>query len=147
MARKVDRERWKATGLCANCGSRPRGRTLDCEQCAETDQIYQYRYMRTPEGRYKVAVRRARHAKHAPPKHEQFLDAWATRLAREWEGAMCCDVCGTKEPGTGRDWCLDHDHKTGTVRGWLCWPCNLAEGKLRTSENARKLADYMAKWE
>lgn len=59
---------------------------------------------------------------------------------------MCQAGCGR----VGTD--VDHDHGCcpsknracgRCVRGWLCHPCNTAEGYLRTPEAARGLADYM----
>ena len=43
-----------------------------------------------------------------------------------------CGICGTKKPG-GRSgtWNIDHCHKTGNVRGVLCWECNVGIGKLK----------------
>ena len=32
-------------------------------------------------------------------------------------------------------WCLDHDHKTGKFRGWLCNKCNSALGLLGDNIN------------
>lgn len=48
----------------------------------------------------------------------------------EQQGATC-GVCGTDEQG-GRhnDWVIDHDHKSGQVRGILCSADNLAIGIL-----------------
>lgn len=40
---------------------------------------------------------------------------------RAWQ-ADRCGLCGR------RSQVLDHDHETGMARGWLCTPCNLAEG-------------------
>ena len=37
-----------------------------------------------------------------------------------------CECCG-KIP---YKWCLDHDHKDDSFRGWLCEPCNTGIGKL-----------------
>lgn len=34
-----------------------------------------------------------------------------------------CAICGA-----GSDICLDHDHKTGHFRGWLCRGCNWTLG-------------------
>jgi hypothetical protein len=42
-----------------------------------------------------------------------------------------CGLCGTRRPGTKHgQWCVDHDHKTGKVRGLLCKRCNSAIGLL-----------------
>lgn len=39
-----------------------------------------------------------------------------------------CEVCGSEE-----DLCIDHDHRTGVVRGTLCRKCNLALGNVNDS--------------
>jgi hypothetical protein len=42
-----------------------------------------------------------------------------------------CAICGARSPGR-RDkyWHVDHDHKTGKVRGLLCSRCNIGLGNL-----------------
>jgi len=40
-----------------------------------------------------------------------------------WKRARC-DICGR----TGIKMVVDHDHKTGKIRGLLCYNCNLAIG-------------------
>ncbi len=40
-----------------------------------------------------------------------------------------CGICGSKDPKNKRSryniFCVDHNHKTGKVRGLLCQPCNM----------------------
>lgn len=40
-----------------------------------------------------------------------------------------CSICGT--PPSTKRLAVDHDHKTGKVRGILCEPCNHGLGKFR----------------
>jgi hypothetical protein len=43
-----------------------------------------------------------------------------------------CAICG-KEAPKGNQFHIDHDHKTGIVRGLLCSFCNLGIGQLKHS--------------
>ena len=42
------------------------------------------------------------------------------------------------------NWCLDHDHKSGKFRGWLCNKCNSALGWLEDDINyVRRALNYL----
>lgn len=43
-----------------------------------------------------------------------------------------CAICGLKYLG-GREFPMDHDHKTGEARGILCTSCNLGLGSFKDS--------------
>lgn len=52
-----------------------------------------------------------------------------------------CESCGGK---TRRSICLDHDHLTGTFRGWLCGKCNSGIGLLGDNiEGVRRALEYL----
>lgn len=53
-----------------------------------------------------------------------------------------CECCGKKP--TTKPLCLDHDHITDEVRGWLCDQCNVAIGHLGDSiEGVEKALIYL----
>ena len=53
-----------------------------------------------------------------------------------------CAICLTKLTRP----CVDHDHRTGTIRGILCRSCNLLLGLLRDSaETAEAISRYLRK--
>jgi hypothetical protein len=59
----------------------------------------------------------------------------------EAQGGVCA-ICGGK-PKTRRLH-VDHDHKSGTVRGLLCFTCNRhVLGKYATPAKLRAAADYL----
>jgi len=68
------------------------------------------------------------------------------------EQGEVCAVC--KSPSVrrrvrGRDqtWPIDHDHKTGKVRGILCSPCNMVLGLVGDSEQVLlSMVDYIRKY-
>jgi hypothetical protein len=54
-----------------------------------------------------------------------------------------CAICRVAT-GATRNLSVDHDHKTGLVRGLLCRPCNDLLGHLRDDiEAARRVAGYL----
>ena len=55
--------------------------------------------------------------------------------------AICKDECKT-----GRQLAVDHDHKTGKVRGLLCMECNIGLGKFKDSKDRlMKAIEYIIK--
>lgn len=61
-----------------------------------------------------------------------------------------CEICHSPYPkkkttgGKEANWSVDHDHKTGKVRGILCHPCNTALGMAQDSPHIlRRMADYL----
>lgn len=58
-----------------------------------------------------------------------------------------CGICGQLTK-CGRRLAVDHNHRTGKVRGLLCDKCNLAIGYFRDSKVLLENAIiYLSKWE
>lgn len=76
-------------------------------------------------------------AKSARAVHTNGIKAFPTELDRAfWDQRGSCKLCGWRAPDpTKRTKSLsapallalhaDHDHQTGTFRGWLCYNCNV----------------------
>lgn len=48
-----------------------------------------------------------------------------------------CAICGSKDPKgfSKENLSVDHNHKTGKVRGLLCQPCNMFLGLIKDDKN------------
>ena len=55
-----------------------------------------------------------------------------------------CDICLSERPGGRGGWQVDHDHRTGLVRGVLCVACNTVLGRIEAIGLA-KLSHYLSK--
>jgi hypothetical protein len=76
------------------------------------------------------------------PKRAAELEADYEALLAAQGGV--CALCG-KPPKTRR-LSVDHDHKTGTVRGLLCFRCNRALPHYVSAEWLLRAARYVGDW-
>jgi Recombination endonuclease VII len=52
-----------------------------------------------------------------------------------------CAICNSKKPGGFGTWSVDHDHKTGNIRGLLCSRCNIGLGFFEDSSVILRAAE------
>ncbi len=72
---------------------------------------------------------------------QRTQEVFDTLLAEQ--GGVCAGGCG-RTAETDRRLSVDHDHKTGAVRGILCFHCNTVLGKVKDDPfQLRFLADYL----
>ena len=57
-----------------------------------------------------------------------------------------CAICGLPPRGKMKRLSVDHDHKTGTVRGLLCITCNRTLGYLDNENWRTKAEAYLSKY-
>lgn len=93
------------------------GRHSQCKQCVNT--AFRRRYAGNEELR--EACRRRQYKSRYGLTYEEY-----ERLLAKAE----CGVCGATSSARGK-LCVDHDHVSGRVRGFLCTECNLAIGYLK----------------
>jgi hypothetical protein len=56
-----------------------------------------------------------------------------------------CAICRRPPPESGTRFAVDHDHKTGLVRGLLCYPCNrFLVGRHTQPGLLQAAADYLS---
>jgi len=81
--------------------------------------------------------------KRAGARHSRYgvtREDFARLLSQQ--GGLCA-ICRGMPTGK-RDFCIDHDHATGSTRGILCSNCNTALGLLRDNvQSAKNLLLYL----
>lgn len=110
--------------LTQDCGeSTTRGGHGLCKFCYHV----QYKQTYPNQG---VVTRRASRKYHLKTKYGLTPEDEARLITKQKNR---CAICRGKNPGPkpGQNWCIDHDHVTGQVRGLLCHWCNAAIGLLK----------------
>lgn len=70
----------------------------------------------------------------------------STDQVLELKARPACEICGNVNI-KDKALCIDHNHKTGQVRGVLCDSCNTGIGKLRDDATLlQKAIDYLNKY-
>jgi Recombination endonuclease VII len=59
----------------------------------------------------------------------------------------CCAICKKPEKHFMKRLAVDHNHKTGRVRGLLCYRCNKFVVGRNTIESAKKILQYLEKYD
>ena len=124
-----------------NCGH---GRQAYCKLCAK--DYGRERYQDNPE--YFAEISRAWRKKNPDWARSWKLKTLYGVTLEEYhkifeKQGKCCAVCKIKVP-TKPGWCLDHNHKTGEMRGILCPKCNRGLGYLDDSaKNLKNAIEYL----
>lgn len=92
---------------------------------------------------HKARLKAAREAAHGRRIGERYgLTPEQYKALYEAQGGVCY-IC-QRATGKRKKLAVDHDHKTGYVRGLLCSPCNNILAHLRDSQDAaRRIYDYL----
>ena len=112
--------------------STPSGLSYYCKDCTYERTL---ELRATPEGR----IQRRNH----------WLRSRYGITLEEYEAMLLaqnsrCAICGTDECDSGKNFAVDHNHKTGKVRALLCDVCNTTLGKLNEDPAVmRAMADYI----
>ena len=138
--------------FCAACIARRRARgeqertaaRSPKKRAARAQYVREYRAARTPEQieaqnqyqrEWRAALSPEKRAAKARIEREGMLQRNYGLGVDEFDAMLAaqggrCAICRTDEPG-GKGWHVDHNHKTGAVRGILCSGCNTGIGLLR----------------
>ena len=128
-----------------------------CRRCNETKPEEEF-YWQADKGRRaneciqcRAEVEKAQHAAEPLRRREKVIRSKYGLTLADYDALLGsqgggCAICGrTEEPGQpGRPLPVDHDHKTGRIRGILCGLCNKAIGQmLDNPELLRRAARYL----
>jgi DNA-directed RNA polymerase subunit RPC12/RpoP len=102
------------------------GRGYWCKTCAATNARRLHKEVRANSPQYKEKRRDELMRRNHGITLQQYLE----KLAQQ---EYLCAICKVKLPTSGNFVHLDHDHKTGKLRDFLCTNCNRGLGHFKDS--------------
>lgn len=58
-----------------------------------------------------------------------------------------CAICKKRRSAFKKNLSIDHNHKTGKIRGLLCFRCNKFAVGRNTIESARQILNYLVEYD
>lgn len=112
------------------------GTKSHCKECVDK---YRRIYYSQPENKHK-------RVEAAWKAHGFVFTVQEYNLLLEKQNGVCA-ICGVKKNRNNTALCVDHDHKTGKIRGLLCHFCNTSLGKFNDDINLlQKAIEYIKEY-
>ena len=152
--REVQELRSQGLRYCPHCKrilnleefSHCRGGKNNSPHCLECNREFQKKRNLTEEA--KIKHREYYQKRKESQKNAKLLRQYGISLEKYRETLDSqngkCIICGKSETENGKMLAVDHDHKTGKVRGLLCNNCNVAVGFMQDDPSlALKINQYL----
>ncbi len=114
-------------------------RMYSCQSCRNTKRREEYsanpEKWRKRNARYRVNWMNKRDIPRTCRRYKLTEEEFLSKLNAQND---TCAICGTVGDKLGL--CVDHNHKTGKIRGFLCRMCNVGLGNLQDSVEVLKSA-------
>ena len=129
--------------------------TKVCKFCAEEKSINLFEFTRDPKSyrdHYRNECMRCKSARRGKSELNKIRQQCYKHdindlqyIQMEFDQDYRCAICNIHKKDIDNDvLCIDHDHKTGKVRGLLCRKCNSGIGMLKDDPSTlRKAAEYL----
>lgn len=137
----------------------PNGANRKCQKCGSIKSLSKHFPIRNDTGLYRGVCKQCEKKRKSSWYSSKKTDVRIQFVARKYGLSKedyeiliaghngLCAICGKSEKSS-RSLAIDHDHKTGNVRGMLCWMCNGMLGRasddINILENAIK---YLKKYD
>lgn len=138
-------------------------RTFTCERCTQV-VVYLHKGGRQRRVCESCYAGKASWSSSGNESHQQLIDrerrSWLMRqfgITLEYYNELleaqsgCCALCKLPEKvktrnGQVRRLAVDHDHKTGRIRGLLCFRCNIALGHLEELSKEEDTLEFLQRY-
>lgn len=115
-------------------------KTKQCTKCGYLKEVKEYHKNKKTQDGYSYHCKSCR-KEESLKQYNLTLETYDALLNKQ--GGVCA-ICSTDDPRgqskAGRFY-VDHNHKTGEVRGLLCHDCNTALGLFKDNPNLLYLAN------
>ena len=136
--------------VCTKCGSDHTGTQYQCPKCyAEWSREWRRNnrerareIVRNYQRRNPDKIKRNDRSHHLRSTYGITVEQYEKLFESQGRRCAICGSCDSRGPGV--NFHVDHDHKTGKVRGLLCCNCNFVVGhSLDSPEILMRAADYL----